>query len=476
VTARRLLQDTWTIAAKDARELWRDGRFRWLAAALLAVLGAASVTGWVQTANTARLHLEAQAAERDFALDRGEMNPHAAAHYGAFFFKPVEPLSAIDPGLDPYVGVAVFLEAHQQHNASYRPVADATPARRLGELSLAAALQVLLPLLIVTIASGAISVERERGTLAQILGTGVSKWAFGLGKLAGCAAPPLMVLVPIVVVVVAGAVFTQAPGLDADAAIRAALLVVVYGLSVVLWLGIALTVSALARSSSGALVTLLAIWFVACVVAPRVVATAATLLNPSPTSAAFTLAVQEGRDALPSWTERVAGVEERFLSGELPPDPEMPSNPEVIALVDTERDESDLYDRLFAQLFAAYDRQTRSYERAAWAVPTIAAQTLSMALSGTDYDLHRRFVEATSDYREQFLSLLNDELVAYREVNTFDYTRGRELWERIPEFSFNPPTADDLMRQHRGSGAALVLWSSVALLSFGLAVKRMKIR
>ena len=72
-------------------------------------------------------------------VDKGDMNPHAAAHYGAFVFKPVQPLSAIDPGLDPFVGVFVFLEAHKQQLARYRPIEDAAPTRRLGLLTPATA-------------------------------------------------------------------------------------------------------------------------------------------------------------------------------------------------------------------------------------------------------------------------------------------------------------------------------------------------
>src|SRR5690606_21119532 len=114
---------------------------------------------------------------------------------------------------DPYVGVAVFLEAHQQHTARHRPIADATAARRLGELSVAAGLQTLVPLLIVTLASGAIVGERERGTLAQIIGAGVSRGALGCGKFLGCALPLVAVLAPIALVVAAGAMMSGTAGL-----------------------------------------------------------------------------------------------------------------------------------------------------------------------------------------------------------------------------------------------------------------------
>ena len=100
------------------------------------------------------------------------MNPHAAAHYGAFVFKPVQPLSAIDPGLDPFVGVFVFLEAHKQQLARHRPIEDATPTRRLGQLTPASAALVLLPLLVVTLTFSSFAAERESGNAAAADGDG----------------------------------------------------------------------------------------------------------------------------------------------------------------------------------------------------------------------------------------------------------------------------------------------------------------
>jgi ABC-2 type transport system permease protein len=135
-----------TIAVKDATEIWRDGRFRWAAGLLLLLVIAAVAGGVHNQSQIARQHADAQQAERDVWLDKGDMNPHAAAHYGAFVFKPVQPLSAIDPGLDPYVGVFVFLEAHKQQLARHRPIEDATPTRRLGQLTPATVSLILLPL------------------------------------------------------------------------------------------------------------------------------------------------------------------------------------------------------------------------------------------------------------------------------------------------------------------------------------------
>jgi ABC-2 type transport system permease protein len=467
----RLLSDASTIALKDLRELWRDGRIVWAAVTLALILLVAAGTGYVHTAAALRQHREAEAAERLASLDRGDMNPHAAAHYGAFVFKPIEPLAALDPGIDPFVGVSLFLEAHQQTAARHQPVADLTAARRLGEMSVATVLQQLVPLLIVTLTAGAFAGERERGNLRPLLATGVSRSAITLGKLGSCGLPVMATVVPTVVASLLAVLALST--VDRDAVLRLALVAGLYAAYFGLWLAVGLVVSMRASSSAAALIVLLGIWFGACFVLPRAAIAWVSGSHPTATSAEFDIAVQQAREALPAWPDRVADVERRFLEGTLPPDSDLPSNPEVIALVDTERDESGLYERLFVRQFDGFDRQAEAFGRAGWLVPTIGMQTLSMALAGTDYTEHRRFVDAARTYRTRFLDLLNQELVAYREVNTFDYTSGRELWERIPAFDFTPPDVWTVVESQRQRAAGLVIWLVLAGLTLVWSARRL---
>ena len=189
------------------------------------------------------------------------MNPHAAAHYGAFVFKPVQPLSAIDPGLDPFLGVFVFLEAHKQQLARHRPIEDASPTRRLGLLTPATAALLLLPLLVVSLTFSSFAGERDQGTLRPLLALGISRGSLLAGKALGALLPLLLVMVPAAII---GAVFVwlNVPA-DPDAAVgsRAIGLLVLYVVHALIWTGLGLAVSARARSQATALVVLLALWF-----------------------------------------------------------------------------------------------------------------------------------------------------------------------------------------------------------------------
>lgn len=187
-----------TIAIKELRDTWRDGRFRIGGALLVILLAAASVLAWQQTERTRAERAAAAELDRKNWLEQGEKNSHSAGHYGVYAFKPIAPLSAFDRGVEPYVGSTVFLEAHRRNSAAFLPAQDATNMRRFGELTAALSLQVLVPLLIVLLAFGSLAAERERGTLRQLLSLGVDPQQLVLGKFLGIGFALALLLVPLV--------------------------------------------------------------------------------------------------------------------------------------------------------------------------------------------------------------------------------------------------------------------------------------
>ena len=97
---------------------------------------------------------EVAAAERARWLGQEAKDPHSAAHYSIHAFKPILPLAALDPGIEPFVGQSVWLEAHHQNDPLYRPQADASRLQRAG-LPNPAALSLLLAPLLAPLSSGA---------------------------------------------------------------------------------------------------------------------------------------------------------------------------------------------------------------------------------------------------------------------------------------------------------------------------------
>lgn len=94
----------------------------------------------------------------------------------------MSPLSFIDPGVNPYVGTSVWLEAHKQNETQFRSARDKGLAGRLGGLSAAYILQTIAPLLILLVSFMSFTGERENGTLRQLLSLGVKPAELLIGK------------------------------------------------------------------------------------------------------------------------------------------------------------------------------------------------------------------------------------------------------------------------------------------------------
>ena len=241
------------------------------------------------------------------------MNPHAAAHYGAFVFKPVQPLSAIDPGLDPFVGVFVFLwkPTRTAGEASAHRGRDADlPAP--GQLTPASAALVLLPLLVVALTFSSFAGERDQGTLRPLLAMGISRPAVVDGQSTWCMLPLAAVIIP-ATIIGAAILFWNAPA-DPNAPIgaRAAGIGGVYLIHTLIWTLAGLAVSAWSRTQGAALVVLLALWFGNAFVTPPMAMAAAKWIDPSPSAIEFAASIQDEKDAWPAWDQRVDKVMTAF--------------------------------------------------------------------------------------------------------------------------------------------------------------------
>jgi ABC-2 type transport system permease protein len=173
------------IAAKDLRELARDGRLLWAGGLVVVLMLVALAVGWNRYAEVSSERSAGQALDYDAWLQQGYRHPHDAAEQGMHVFRPEPPLAVVDPGIEPFVGSTVWLQAHRQTELKFRPAQDATGLQRFGNLSPAWLLQVLFPLLIIIVGFNAMSGERERGTLRQLLSLGVPTRTFSAARRLG---------------------------------------------------------------------------------------------------------------------------------------------------------------------------------------------------------------------------------------------------------------------------------------------------
>jgi ABC-2 type transport system permease protein len=429
------------IARKELVDTLRDGRFRVLAVVVLAVSVISVAAGWKYYRDVQQQHAAAAAATRAQWLNQPAKNPHSAAHYGVYAFKPKSRLSMIDTGIDPYVGVAAWLEAHKQNEFKYRPAQDRTAVQRFGELTAAEGFLTLLPLFIVLVTFSAFAAEREQGTLRQLLSLGVRRTDLMLGKALGIAGALALVLVPATAAGVAAMAFTSEFGALGQDLPRAMLLGAVYLVYFATLIAIGLGVSARASTSRAALVVLLAFWFANSLIAPRVASDLAGAWHPTPSAVEFQTELER---ALADQSVVQARLQQRrdelFRQHNVSSIDALPVNFSGISMQEGEEHANEVFDEHYGRLFTTYERQNRVQLAASVAAPLLPVRALSMSLAGTDFAHHREFVRAAEGYRRMIQRLMNGDIAENSRAGVV-YTAGRGLWEKVPEFRYDPPNA-----------------------------------
>jgi ABC-2 type transport system permease protein len=452
-----------TIARKELVELVRDGRFRWAGMIVLALLVGALALGTFRSAERRAQHEAGARLTRDHWLRQPPKNPHSAAHYGIYAFKPVTTLSLVDEGVNPYTGVAVWLEAHKQNEFSYRPAQDATMLQRFGTLTAAAVLQLLVPLLIVLLTFSTFAGEREQGTLRQLLSLGVPPHDLTVGKALGVGGALLILLAPAALIgslaLVAGA---DGSGLGGSWG-RAAVLTVVYLGYFACWIAGSMAVSARAGTARVALATLLGLWMVSSLLLPRAATDLARRLHPTPSAHAFAQGIardfEQGIDGHNPSDVRAKTLEARVLAKYgVDTVSKLPVSFAGIRLQEGEEYGNRVYEKHYGLLREAFRSQERVRERLAWLAPFLAVRGVSMGLAGTDLAHHHRFADSAESYRRVLVKSMNDHMTAHAAGQDFDYRAGPDLWATVEAFSYQPPSLGWVLDRHRGNLVVLLAW------------------
>lgn len=454
---------------KDWLEFVRDRRL-----VVLAILGvlislAALVASYARVATYEADRAAAEAQELQTWNRQGPRNPHGAAHFGEWAMRPLTPMALLEPGVAPYAGSAVWLEAHNWNPTRARTVEDQDSAFDLGAFSLAWVLQFLVPLVIFVLAAGLVAREREQGTLRLLLANGLAARRLVLSKIGSIARIGGLLALPILIAAVVAAVLAG----PADLA-RLALWCLAYVLFLLIVAAVALAVSALARTSAQALLVLAGVWLVAFVLAPRAGSAVAGALAPVPSSDTFWAAVQEDKrqqpDVFGKDAERFAAEVMREHGASRPED--IPISLGGLQLEEDERVGNIVFDRHYGRLADTYNEQRAALRWTTLISPLPALQNLSMTLAGTSMPDQLDFQRQAETHRRRMVTFLNTDMIRNAGAQDFDYIADENLWRQTPRFNYLPPTLDQSLRSAVADILILVAWLAAALALLFYAARR----
>jgi ABC-2 type transport system permease protein len=445
------------IAADEWRYWWRSQ----LAIAVLVIaflltcVSAYLTVVRMDGANHERTHLQETA--EDAFLTQPDKHPHRMVHYGHYVFRPSPPLGMIDPGVDAFTGTSIFLEGHRQNSAMFAEERATSGLTVFGALTPAFVLQVFAPLLLILIGYASLTREREASTLRQLVTQGVSPATIVLGK--------GMALAGVAVLMVAPLLATALIALKEGEGLSLVLLFLcVYFVYFLIWAGLIVLVSGVARTGGTSLGLLLILWIMMAVLLPRVASSTASAVMPVPSKLETDFAVTEelrkigdGHNANdPAFIKLKASFLEQYGVEKVE---DLPVNFKGVVAGASEAQLTGILTRFAEERMRLEMRQAEVSRIFGWLSPVLALRETSMIVAGTDLATHHRFLREAEDVRFDFVQGLNK--VQAEKVTFADDSRtrvGAENWQVLNDFEFAPAPSKERLSLALPGLIKLLIW------------------
>lgn len=454
--------------AKDELRYWVRSK---LALSVLAIGILLTLSSVIVTAiNMTELNHQRQSlqntAEETFT-DQPDRHPHRMVHYGHYAFRVPSPLSTLDPGVDAYTGNSIFLEGHRQNSAMFADQRQGTALTKLGSLSPAFIVQMLVPLLLILIGYSAVSRERESQTLSFILSQGTSIYTIIAGKGLALLSVVTVIMLPLVI----SGVFAISQG---ESVVITVGFLLGYVLYLLVWSLVVLLFSSVFSKKSESFTTLAFVWILICVVMPRIASTTAATTVPTigKLETDFAVIAQlrqlgDGHNAAdPAFAKLKASLLEQHGVDTVE---DLPVNFRGVVARESEAELTKVLNKFAEESMSQELSQTLLSRNFGWLSPMVAIRSLSMISAGTSIETHHRFMRETEALRFNFVQALNTahvEKLSYQddinrnvdEAATKKARIGAENWQVLQNFNFTADPGEVRLHRSADSFLQLIVW------------------
>jgi len=414
-------------------------------------------------------------------LNQKPQNPHNAAHYGHYVFKPVYGVQVLDNGIGQFAGSIIRLEAHSQNEPKFSPAESRTESSRFGEMSFSWLLQVLMPLFIILLCFNAVSADKEQENLKLIAAQGISNKQYIAGKIAAnfliISTLTLAGLLTqwVVIKLMANANAT------AQDVLHGSIWFIVYLIYFLVIATMSVLASAWVGSSKNSLLLQVTVWVLFIVIMPKLTANIGTQLYPMQQRTdfenAFRIDEEKGINGHDPKSERYKKFEDSLLKKyKVDSITQLPVNLDGLAMDAGENYGNIVYDKHFAKIRNTIKQQNSITKYTSIINPFLAVRNLSMGLSQSDYQHQLKFVADAEQYRRYLINNLNSTM-AYGGSKTgdWDWKVDSKYWETVKDFDYSRPSIAWSINNYIYELSMLLLWLVLSILFYLLTAKKMKL-
>jgi ABC-2 type transport system permease protein len=405
------------------------------------------------------------------------MNPHSAAHYGTYVFKPANLLSSLDEGVNSITGNVLRVEGHVQNEIVHSEASQMQTISKFGKLKSSLLLQYLIPILLIFLAFSSISNEKRSGRLKLLVLQGAKPLSLILGKtLSIC----LYGIALLVLTILAYTLFNL-NNLNGEVLSRTVMFFLSYSLYYFIITGLTVFFSARWENPTVALTSMLGIWIIWTIFLPNILMSSVETWHELPSRNEFKTAMQEDRskglDGHNPSDERKQQLEERVLK-EYGVDSlsKLPINFDGIVMQEDEEYGNKVWDKHFGELRHVMEQQKKNYQWGGVINPFISLQNASMGFAGNDNLHHQEFLVQVENYRRRFIKMLNDKH-AYGGSKTGDWgwKADNEFFKSVPDFEFRPTAMASVFPHYITDLLILAIWSVMVIGLMVFGTKKMQV-
>lgn len=403
-------------------------------------------------------------------------NPHSAAHYGTYVFKPSSLLNSLDEGVNSVTGNVLRVEGHVQNEIVYSEASQMMAISKFGKLKSSLLLQYILPLLLIFLAFQSVSSEKQSGRMKILVLQGASPtsivwakafsvWLYGLGLLT--------------MTILFYAIYNWA-NITAETLSRTFYFYLVY--SAYYFIISTLTVYFSARwQNTTALTSMLGIWIVWTIFLPNILMSSVEKWHELPSRNAFQSAMKEDRakgiDGHNPKDERAKDLVQSVLKEyDVDSLAQLPINFDGLRMQADEEYGNKVWDKHFGNLRTVLEKQKRSYQLAGFINPFISLQSSSKGFTASDNLHHQEFLVQVENYRRVFIKRLNDEhAFGGSKTGDWGWKADNAFFKSVKDYDYKPVAISSVIPTYLMDFLILGFWIGLVSLLLSFASKKMEI-
>ncbi len=421
---------------------------------LVTWLGARQNNQQIEAQRIAQDHVRAQWDEME------PSNPHRAAHFGSYAFKPTSILNSMDEGINSVTGNVLRLEGHTQNDVMFSEASQSLVMSKFGKLKPSLLFQFLIPLFLIFLSFNTYAAERESGRLKILIIQGASLSKIVFSKVLSIWVIGLILLL----LTTCTQLFFNTAHLSSEILQRLFFLVSSYGVYYLILINLTVALSLWLKNGTVSMSVMVVTWVTWTIFFPKIVGNAVEQMVPLPTRIEFQESMSEDRvqgiDGHNPSDERKKKLEEATLQQynvqELS---ELPINFAGIVMQADEEYGNEVWDKHFGALYAQMEQQKKTVQRSGVLNPFIAVHSLSMGAAGTDMFHHLDFLKKAEDYRRVFIKTLNDEY-AFGGSKTGErgWKADTAFFQSVEDFRYQRPAFSTLSVKYLPDVFVLMIW------------------